>query len=152
MKCDYRWLILFALVCTSPIFSQELGLKHYARKLKIDSLLFPGDEMRSTYFNIPFPDSLFSFGSIEIKKAKLENKRAFELKHTIENHKINSTIIKVKGKKNVKVFTCLLKKKIPNLKQLNEAKLNTVRCNSYPVKIYFTSSKNRFYIKLEKIE
>jgi len=152
MKCFYYWLTFLVLIFHSPIYSQEVGLNHYARKLKLDSIHLPGDEMKSAHFNIPFPDSLYDFGYIEIKRAKLNNTRAFQLKHSITHHKISSTIIQAKGKNNVPLLISILQNKIPDFAQFEESKSKTVMINGYRTKLYFTSSKNRLYLKIEKME
>ena len=67
-------VLLFFLYLATSVFSQDVGISHYQRKLVVSSLIIPGEEYKSEYFFIFFPDSIYDNGVIKVKKIIIENK------------------------------------------------------------------------------
>ena len=66
-------VLLFLLYIVVSVFSQDVGISHYQRKLITPTIIVPGDEYKSEYFLIFFPDSIYDNGVIKVKKIKIDN-------------------------------------------------------------------------------
>lgn len=93
-------LSLFSAIFLINIYSQEKGVKHYERKLTIDILPLPGDDYNSNKFSIPFPDSLYEFALINIKKLKLPGTKAKAKLNTENKEYVLVEYVVKKGRKN----------------------------------------------------
>ena len=65
---NHRLFFILLILIKTVSFSQESTIKHYQKKCKVSNLILPCTNFNSNTFYISFPDSLYSNGSIEIKK------------------------------------------------------------------------------------
>ena len=85
-------------------FSQEkLGIKHYERKIEFDSIPLPGDKYSSDNYSIPFPDSLYEYALISIKKLKLSGTK-LKAELNMQNKVYGSVSFEVKNGRKKRNF------------------------------------------------
>ncbi len=53
--------------------SQETNIYHFQRNGELETIILPSDTFNSSLFVIPFPDTMYTAGSITIKKLKLKD-------------------------------------------------------------------------------
>ncbi len=143
-------LIVLLLLYNSLLYCQEIGIKHYSKKHQLERLYLPGEEMKSAYFDILFPDSVYSFGSVEIKKATLETSKPFLLKYTIQNNQIHSLTLTSNRKKNIPILTSVLNKSIPKFKNLVPDKPHLIELNGDTFNLIYSYNSRSFYLKIER--
>ncbi len=73
VKLLFSFLFLSAIFCTTT-FAQgndDVQIRHYQKKLKLNSFIFKGDPFESNIYPIPLPDSIYDGGNISIKKMSI---------------------------------------------------------------------------------
>jgi hypothetical protein len=99
-----KHLIVLLLLVPFLSFSQDnVGITHYQRKC-IDIDFIPGEPFSGNKLMIPYPDSLYTYGSINIKKVKLDNLllRSYKLNFKIDT--ITNIEFILKNKKAVQKY------------------------------------------------
>jgi hypothetical protein len=85
-------------------FSQDnVGITHYQRKC-IDLDFIPGEPFSGKKLMIPYPDSLYTYGSINIKKVKLNNLLLKSYKLNFKTDTITNVEFVLKNKKAVQKY------------------------------------------------
>ena len=69
----YLLLTLFLLSFLLHSQENDVYLKHYLRKLSLDTLIFPGQRLEPNFFLITFPDSIYNQTNIKIPKLQLSS-------------------------------------------------------------------------------
>jgi len=98
------FVLFFAFVNTQAI-GQEVGqLKHYQRKLSLDTIQLPCERFSSQYFEISFPDSIYDAGTVSCAKLKYQDVAGFSYYLSFKKNTIQKVVIRAKGKKQVAIL------------------------------------------------
>ena len=112
MKKVYLSLIvLFFSICAQ---AQDVGIKHYQRKIDTFEFVLPTEPFSPKGLLIIIPDSLYSFGDIQIKKANFPSFTARNCSIYFEADTVKQVQFSIKGKKNKAKFLEILKSRIQN--------------------------------------
>ncbi|GEM_PF-3646273 len=123
-------LIISALFISSNTCAQtennsekeSVQINHYLRKVKTDTLVFPGDPLLPENFLIQFPDSLYNSTKIEIKKYIISNIRGIKGLLRSENKTFSKVRFQIKGHRRARKFRDQLLKSLKmSKKQLEKA-------------------------------
>lgn len=108
------YLTLIVLFISISAQSQETGIKHYQRKIETFEFVFPTEPFSPKGLLIVLPDSLYSFGDIQIKKANFPFFSAKNCSIHFESDTVKTVQFSIAGKKNIARYTAFLKSRIPN--------------------------------------
>lgn len=117
-------LLLTVLFISFSAQSQEIGIKHYQRKIDTFDFVFPTEPFSPKGLLIVLPDSLYSFGDIQIKKANFPFFSAKNCSIQFESDTVKTVQFSIAGKKNIARYTAFLKSRIPNFS--NQLPPNTI--------------------------
>lgn len=137
-------LILLSIVLLfSPIIlsAQEVGISHYERRIDLPEVVLPGESFDATLFRISFPDSLYSFATIKLRKVKLPTTKV-SAEFVVEDDHYLSTRISVKKGQKRKEFLILLEKKLGA--EVSDDKTQCFQYNNVVLKLSIDNVKNTF--------
>ncbi len=94
--------------------SQEVGIKHYQRKIDTFEFVFPTELFSPKGLLILLPDSLYSYGDIQIKKANFASFSAKNCSVYFKSDTVTSVQFLIVGKRNLVKYTAFLNSRMPN--------------------------------------
>ncbi len=97
----------------------EPGIIHYINKCKICDLPFPGEKFNKTGLKILFPDTLYSNGSISLKRLSSDGLKVKAISYTFKNNMIESVEFIVKDGKQKKLLIERWGMYVENVEQFN---------------------------------
>ena len=148
-----KYLIVLLFLVPFLSFSQDnVGITHYQRKCN-DLNFIPGEPFSGKKLMIPYPDSLYTYGSINIKKVKLDNLLLKSYKLNFKTDTITNVEFVMKNKKAVQKYLDHLRSKnvaIPkNTLELKEPLQIAVGQSMLLLKL--TGQGRGYRVKLENI-
>lgn len=134
------FIVLFFL----PIMikAQDIGINHFERKAELKEVYLPSDEYDSDPFQISFPDSLYSFATIKIKKAILPKTKA-SIEFNVQDNLFHAIKISVKRGRKRDNLLVLLEEKLGA--EISDSKTQCFQYNNSVVKLSTYSIKRTYY-------
>ena len=131
-------VLLFIFFAPFLSISQEIGINHFERKINLSEIFLPSEEFSSEPYQISFPDSLYSYAKIELKKVILPNTKVSINFKAKDDHYTETKIKVKKGKKRDRLLS-ILEKKLGT--SINEDKIQCISYNDSVLKIEFSSKR-----------
>lgn len=138
MKTLFLAIVLFPIY----IYAQDIGVNHYERKIDLTEVFLPGDSFNSDFYEISFPDSLYTFAQIKLKKVILPNTKV-SLEFNVKDDKYTTTKVSVKKGKRKRAFLTLLENKLGT--KVTEKNKQCLRYNDASVRLEVHKEKRTFY-------
>lgn len=133
------YLGLIVVLISISAQSQEVGIKHYQRKIDTFEFVFPTELFSPKGLLILLPDSLYSFGNIQIKKADFAYFSAKNCSIYFKSDTINSIQFSIVGKRNLAKYTAFLKSRTSNYS-------DQLQMNNSPIEIDVKLKKGASFI------
>lgn len=112
-----------SLLLSTFSFSQDLGIQHYQRKSEAFAFVFPYSEFSAKGLLLNFPDSLYNFGDVTIKKAHFASFKVNDYLLHFEKDTVASVQFYLSGKKNFESYTAFLVAQSTNVESAQLDKL-----------------------------